>query len=168
MHFARVECNMPGAITSANNNTRKTLFTMHCIALHCIDCIALHYCIALHCMALIALHGIALGHVWNLLWGIPKSANGPFILLLGLMHMFWGMRLPSRLLMTCLESFARLAEINQWPLDFITRSHVHVSDRKTHRHQDTKRDNKKDRQTSKSIGICPTLSRSFRSMLNQV
>ena len=36
------------------------------------------------------------------------------------------------------------------------------------RHHDTKRDNKKDRQTNTSIGICLTLSRSFRSMLNQV
>ena len=62
----------------------------------------------------------------------------------------------------------RLAEINQWPLDFITRMHVHVRDKNTHRHQDTKRDNKKDRQTNKSIGICLTFSRSFRSMLNQV
>ena len=30
--------------------------------------------------------------------------------------------------MTCLESFVRFAEINQWPLDFITRIHVHVRD----------------------------------------
>ena len=78
------------------------------------------------------------------------------------------MRLHSHLLMTCLESFVRLADINQWSLDVITRIHVHERDRKTHRHQDTKRDNKKDRQTNKSICICLTLSRSFRSMLNQV
>ena len=30
--------------------------------------------------------------------------------------------------MTCLESFVRFAEINQWPLGFITRIHVHVRD----------------------------------------
>ena len=60
-----------------------------------------------------------------------------------------GMRLHSRLLMTCLESFVRFAEINQWPLDVIARIHVHVRDRKTHRHQDTKRDNKTDRQTDR-------------------
>ena len=47
-------------------------------------------------------------------------------------------------LMTCLPLFVRCAEINQWPLDFITRIHVHMRDRKTHRHEDTKRDNKKD------------------------
>ena len=140
--------------------------------------------------------------------------------------------------MTCLASFVEFAEIRQWPLDFITRFHVHVlrtaftftfaydifgifyeicrnqsmtprfyysdsctcdrppferqrhrqrqtdtdrqsetdrqthrerkrkSDRKTHRHQDTKR--QQERQTNKSIAICLTLSRSFRSMLNQV
>ena len=66
--------------------------------------------------------------------------------------------------MTCLESFVRPAEVNQWPLDVITRIHIHVRDRNTHRHEDTK----KDRQTNKSIGVCLTLSRSFRSMLNQV
>ena len=32
----------------------------------------------------------------------------------------------SHLLMTCLESFVGLAEICQWPLDVITRFHVHV------------------------------------------
>ena len=32
----------------------------------------------------------------------------------------------------------------------------------------TKRDNKKDCQTNNSIGICLLLTRSFRSMLNQV
>ena len=79
--------------------------------------------------------------------------------------MSWGMRLPSRLLMTCLESVVSFAEINQWPLDVITRIHVDVRDRKTHIHEDTKRENKKDWQTNKSIGMCLTLSRSFRSML---
>ena len=38
------------------------------------------------------------------------------------------MRLPSHLRMTCLESFVRFAEMNQWPLDFITQIHVHVRD----------------------------------------
>ena len=68
MHFARVECNMPGTITSINNNTGKTLFTMHCIVLIALHGIELIYCIiALHCVALITLHCIALGHGWNLL-----------------------------------------------------------------------------------------------------
>ena len=74
--------------------------------------------------------------------------------------MSWGMRLPSRLLLTCLDLFVRCAEINQWSLEFVTRIHVHRRDRKTHRHEDTKRDNKKDWQTNKSLRIC--------SMLNQV
>ena len=75
MQFARVQCNMSGTTTGISNNDSKTLFTLHCIAL--IALIALH-CIELHyCIALIALHCIALGHVWNLLWGIPKSAKGP-------------------------------------------------------------------------------------------
>jgi hypothetical protein len=85
MPFARVECHMLGTITSNNNdNTSKSLFAMHCIhciALHCIiallHCVALRCCIALHCIALIALHCIVLRHVWNLLWGTLKSANGP-------------------------------------------------------------------------------------------
>ena len=42
MHFARVEWNMPASITSSNNNTSKTLFTMHCI-----DCIVLNCIMAL-------------------------------------------------------------------------------------------------------------------------
>ena len=50
------------------------LVALHCVAMNCI--IALR-CIALHCVALHCLPCIALGHVWNLLWGIPKSANGP-------------------------------------------------------------------------------------------
>ena len=38
------------------------------------------------------------------------------------------MRLHSHLRMTCLESFVRFADINQWPLDFINRIHVYVRD----------------------------------------
>ena len=49
------------------------------------------------------------------------------------------MRVPSRLLMTCLDLFVRCAEINQWPLDVIIRIHVHMRDRKAHRHENTKR-----------------------------
>ena len=30
--------------------------------------------------------------------------------------------------MTCLESVVSFAEINQWPLDFISRTHAHVRD----------------------------------------
>ena len=58
MHFARVECSMPRTTTSTNNTTSKTLFTMHCI--DCIDCIALQWIALLHCVALhrIALHCI--------------------------------------------------------------------------------------------------------------
>ena len=42
------------------------------------------------------------------------------------------------------ETIVRCGEINQWPLDFIIWIHVHMRDRKTHRHEDTKRDNEKD------------------------
>ena len=56
----------------------NALHRIELIALIALHCIELHHClIALRCIALIALLCIALGHVWNLLWGIPKSANGP-------------------------------------------------------------------------------------------
>ena len=70
------------------------------------------------------------------------------------------MRLPLRLLMTCVESFVRFAKINQWPLDFIIRIHVHVrdlllrdrdKDRDRQRHTDRQTDNQRqiDRQTER-------------------
>ena len=55
-------------------------------------------------------------------------------------------------IMTCLESFVGLAEINQWPLDFFTRIHVHVRDlllrdRQRQRQTETDRQSETDRQT---------------------
>ena len=58
--------------------------------------------------------------------------------------------------MTCLESFVRFAEINQWPLDFITRIHVHVCERppferqrQRQRQTETDRQSETDRQTDR-------------------
>ena len=132
---------------------------MHCIALHCIDCIdciALHWIALLHCIALIALHCIAVWHVWNLLWDLPKSANAP--------------RFYYSVSCTCPEKcvyiriclwhvwicFLRFAEINQWPLDFITRIHVHVRDsllrdRDKDRQRQTDNQRQIDRQTERDI-----------------
>ena len=70
------------------------------------------------------------------------------------MYMSSELCLPLHLLMTCLEYFVRFAEINQWPLDFITRIHVHVRDlllrgrdkTETDRHRQTIRDSQTDRQ----------------------
>ena len=72
------------------------------------------------------------------------------------------MRLHSHLLMTCLESFVRFAEINQRPLDCITRILVHVRDlrlsgrdkdrdrqRQTDRHSETDRQTDRQRETEK-------------------
>ena len=102
-------------------------------------------------------------HVWNLLWDLPKSINGSYILLL--------------VFITCdrppferQRQRQRQAETdNPRQIDRQTdRETQRTSERKPHRHQVTKRNNTKDRQTNRRIDLCLSLSRSFRSMLGQV
>ena len=64
------------------------------------------------------------------------------------MHMSWGVCLPSRLLMTCLDLCVKFAEINQCPLDVITRIHVHErqEDTQTSRYKERQQERQTDKQ----------------------